>query len=760
MIGCGADGSLDQAEFSKPMPWIGVYIAAASLACAVAMAADAAAGFRYRRLWFPSRYFALNATSLSVVAVAVKLSVDLNTPMPRRQEQLAKLSSSVLICTVMGNSMPSLGAMENKELLSNVIALAILVITAIVNICMQLGTGVIYTYWREHAFVMFLMLLLLMTLSFSAAMVPTTKCYLEMKYCKKHELTLKESLGRSWDNVFDKLKEDLLKYGMMAHTCNPQFVVGRSVTCAASGALCLLSAMTLAQAMLRSYLMPERFEYCDGESDYKWSSMAILITQTIAVGVGTIAPAFRWFLAIRFKCPKRGNKTYRDEFKLEKYWIQQFIEIKECPFNLHIRSRQCRKLIHNAKIVALDMVIGIQVGIVLGSKVVRLISILFMSRILLFCDLCCELSKKFKRNISVLSKDLPSSLHLEEGSASKPDLGRYVLHLEGEEELVHLMMRNNCDATECWIKMGKNNQPKHLIQLLEETPSRGFGGVMDFDSDAVPPLDSAEPPRNWALPIATLTSIAVAIPNLESSARKRLLRGVRESLEYVNLVEERLCTKQELTNTRKAASIVFLGADLYHKWFDVDLRKISLQGNTTKDVLEALACAAKNLFVEFKAATTYGCLMESPSSWPVKVQAAYSMYRVSETLLLDCKSSDCDMSNRIFEKLSRMISDIIAACLTNLEHVIFSECSRSSIEGRKESVRSAALLLGRTAKVMKILSQRELPCLDSEQLASIDEWRALGDLRKALQNKSFGDMSEASSLSPGDRYLSIQYSQV
>ncbi|KAL3743253.1 hypothetical protein ACJRO7_018542 [Eucalyptus globulus] len=759
MLGC-VNGSLNQAEFGKPMPWIGIYIAAASLACAIAMAADAAAGFRYRQLWFPSRYFALNAMSLSVIAVAVKLSIDLNTPMARRKEQLAKLSSSVLICTVMGNSMPSLGSMGNKELRSNVIALAILVITSFVNICIQLGTGVIFVCRWEHALVMSLMLLLLVTLSFSAAMVPTSKCYLEMKYCKRHELTVKESLSRSCDNVFDKLKEHLLKYGMMAHSCNPQFVMARSVTCTASGALCLLSTMTLAQAMVRAYLQPWMFEFvsCYGpsesESDYKWSSTAILITQTIAVGVGTIAPAFRWFLTIRFKWKRRGNKSYKDEFKPEKYWIQQFIEIKERPFNLHVRSRRCRKLIHDLKNVVLDMLIGIQVGIVLGSKAVRLISILFTSPILLFCDLCSDLRKKFKLNISDSDKDLHSSSPLE-GSASKPDFSQYILHLEGEEELVHVMMRNKCDTIERWIKMGKNNQPIHLVQLLEETDPRGFTGVMDFDSDAVPPLDSAEPPNNWALPIATLTSIAVTIPDIDPSARKRLLHGVREALMYVNIVEERLCAKQELMNARKAASIVFMGVDLYHKWLDVDLRKISLQGNTAKDVLEALACTAKNVFVEFKAVPTHGYLMESPSAWPVKVRAAHSMYRISETLLLDCKNSDCYMSNRIFEKLSRMISDIIAACLTNLEHVIFTECSRSGIEGRTESVWSAAILLGRTAEVMKILSQRELPCLDSDQLASIDD-----DLRKALPTKSFTDESEPSSLSLGDQYLSIQYSQV
>ncbi|KAK3434574.1 hypothetical protein EUGRSUZ_D02056 [Eucalyptus grandis] len=691
MGGCDGDGNVDQAGFGKPMPWIGVYIAAASLACAIAMAADTAAGFRYRQLWFPSRYFALNAMSLSVITVAVKLSVDLNTPMPRREEQLAKLSSSVLICTVMGNSMPSLGSMKNKELLSNVIALAILVITSFVNICIQLGSGAIFDFVMEHAFVMFLMLLLLVTLSFSSMMVPTSKRYLDIKYYEMHEPTLKDSLSRSCDDVFNKLKEDLLKYGMMAHSCNPQFIVARSVTCTASGALCLLSAVTLAQAMLRSYLASWtfKFDYCHGESDYQWSSMAILITQTIA---------------------RRGNKSYKDEFKPEKYWIQQFIEIKERPFNLHIRSRRCRKLIHDSKNVVLDMLIRIQVGIVLGSKAVRLISILFMSPILLFCDLCSDLRKKFSPP---------------EGSASKPDFSQYILHLEGEEELVHVMMRNKCDTIERWIEMGKNNQPKHLVQLLEETDPRGFPGVMDFDSDAVPPLDSAEPPNNWTLPIATLTSIAVAIPDIDPSARKRLLRGVREALMYVNIVEERLCAKQELMNARKAASIVFMGVDLFHKWLDVDLRKISLQVNTTKDVLEELACTAKDVFVKFKAVPTHGHLMESTSAWPVNVRAAHSMYRISETLLLDCESSDRDMSKRLFEKLSRMISDIIAACLTNLEHAIFIECSRSGIEGRTEKAWSAAILLGRTAEVMEILSQRELPCLGSDQLASIDEWRAM-----------------------------------
>uniref|UniRef100_A0A5B6YQT6 Uncharacterized protein n=1 Tax=Davidia involucrata TaxID=16924 RepID=A0A5B6YQT6_DAVIN len=176
-LGCTINGNLNDSKFSEPMPWIGIYVAAASAACAIAMAVDAIHGFRYRKFWFPCKFFSLNATTLTLIAVAIKLSVDLNTSMPHPQDQLAKLSSAVFICTVMGNSLPSLGTMENKEIFMNMVALGILVITAIVNICIQLGTGVIYVFWKEHAFVMLLMLAIFCS---SALSVPTTKRYFDL----------------------------------------------------------------------------------------------------------------------------------------------------------------------------------------------------------------------------------------------------------------------------------------------------------------------------------------------------------------------------------------------------------------------------------------------------------------------------------------------------------------------------------------------------------------------------------------------------
>ncbi|KAJ6388861.1 hypothetical protein OIU77_027254 [Salix suchowensis] len=692
-LGCGVDGNLNEAKFSEPMPWIGLYIAAASLACAIAMAADLIRGFRQQKFWFPSKYFSINATSLTIIAVAVKLSVDLNTAMPRRVDQLAKLSSGALLSTVMGNSMPSLGAMNNTDLCTNMIALGILVITVIVNIGIQLGTGVIYLYWKEQAFMMFLMLILLKTRT-------------------------KPAKGKPRD-----LNEDLMKFWMMAHTCSPQFVVGRSVTCMASGAFCLLGAMTLAEAMLRSYLMPWSFRFCTGESEYKWSTVLVLITQTIAVGVGTIAPAIRWFIALDFRCPTRRERSSKRKLTVERYWIQLLVEMKDCPLTIRIQDRFCRKLAHYVKSKLLDICIGMQTGIVLGSKVIQFISVYFMIWVLSLADICNKLRTMKPGN------SIPSGSGSESRSSTKPDLSRFVLHLEGEEELVELMMKKNFDATDHWLRRGKGKQPKHLMELLEKsTVAEGFKGVKEFDSDLVRSLDCDEPPNCWALPVVTLTAIAVALPNVSGGLMKQLVLSVHEGLMYVRLIEDNLDAKGELTNSRKAANVVWLGVDLYSKWLDVDLRKLSVQAESTKEILEKLSDVAKTRFVECKKIYMNQCLKERPSKWPIKVLAANSMYRISQTLLQNCDSRNEMDDERLFEALTVMISDILGACLTNLQRVIFYCLSRAVIE-REYCVRKTVHILGETEKIRKLLDQQPVSTLDPDQMACIEEWRSLNDLK-------------------------------
>ncbi|XP_059659035.1 uncharacterized protein LOC132305409 [Cornus florida] len=720
----------EEHRLESPMPWIGIYAAAASLVCSLAMVADIFHGFRHRKLWFPCKFFTLNAASLTLLAVSMKLPVDLSTTMPGELDQLAKLTSTTLMSTVIGNFMPSIGAMDDTEIFMNITALTILVITVFVNICIQLNTQLINPSFEiEHIAAISFMLVLLVLLSFSALTVSTTKKCLQLKYDDIHKTISSEEPQETEKFTIEKLKVNVEKYWMIAKSSSPQFVVARSVTCYASGTICFLAAFTLAEAHLRIFIRDDHYYInpSNVRSNYRWSAFVVLVIQSFGVVGGTIAPTFRWFTAISLRCKEERVKSYKTELKTENYWIERLLEWKESPLALRVGSQKFRKLVHNTKNLILDFCIAVQVVIVLASKLVVIVlaSILFVliyliliSPFMLFWNLYNEFIEK------IISKHTASTNHTrsESGPGTELDLSPYVLYLEGEEELPLQIMKNNRDATNHFIQEGKKRQPKYLKELLDQSTT--FTGVTKFDSHQVPSLASEEPSNCWSLPVVTLTSIAIALPNIEKHKAKWLLRSVSEGLLYANLVEKFLNAKSDMVSIRNAVDTVWLGVDLFHRWLDEDLQKISLEGNNSTETLEKLADIAKNSVIEFKA-NTNGDRKENPQNWPIKVIAANSMYRISRTVLENHRGSNDQTDETLFEQLCIMIADILGACLTNLPRVIIMKCFCSAIEEREKSVQHAAQLLGETEEILKILQQRELPNLNPDKVAYIDEWHAL-----------------------------------
>ncbi|KAA8532518.1 hypothetical protein F0562_032666 [Nyssa sinensis] len=663
----------DFAQTTAPMPWVGVYIAAASLVCSLAMAADVFWAFRHKRLGFPCKFFTLNATTLTLLAVAMKLPVDLATPMRGRTDQFAKLAGTVFMSTAMGNFMPSLGSIDDKEIFMNITALGILIITLVVNVYIQLGTGAIYCdLVAEQTAVTFLMLLVFVILSFSAITVPATKRYLEQKYSEIHKIASGEDLKETGNLTVQKLKEDVRKYWMMAETSNPQFVVARSVTCSASGAICFLTALILVEAVLRMFLMfPRPFSNLGAFSEYKWSTFFIFVIQSIGVGVGTIAIAFRWFTAIKLKCSEKRGKSYKTEFKTEAYWIERLVEWKESAFTLQIRHQKFRKLVHKMKNLILDFCIRVQIGIVVMSKSVQFFSIFFISWFLTCCHYCMGFRKKSTSTASDNGRKLESPS--ESKHSPRQDISFYVLHLEGEEELPLQITKNNSDATDRLIQMGREKQPIYLKGLLEK--SIGFKEVARFDNDQVPSLDSEEHPNSWTLPVVTLTSIAIALPNIENHMVDHLVHSVSEGLLYVSTVE-RMLDNRALKDVKNAADIVWLGVDLFGKWLGEDLRRMATEGKTSKETLEKLADIATENVMECKIKMKGA----QKKNWLIKQVASNSMYRISKTILLDYEDCNDLTDERLFDRLSVMISDILGACLTNLPRVIIMKLFCSAIE--------------------------------------------------------------------------------
>ncbi|GFP87483.1 hypothetical protein PHJA_000892000 [Phtheirospermum japonicum] len=697
-----------QEKLESPMPWVGMYIAAASAACTIAMAADAFKGLRSKKLWFPCKYFSLNAFSLTVLAVAMKLPVDLTSRMLGVNDRLARVSSLVLMSTAMANFMTSLGSMENNEIMLNLAASGILVITISGNICINIFQVRHYyaaklTLGEKIVSTVFMLLLLVIFCS-TAVMVPMAKRYIESQYNQMHKRISNERLVKGHGNfTTDELRLAVRRYWMMAESGSPQFVIARSVTCVTSGVMCLLMALTLFEAHVRLPL--EYITLSQNSSIYKWSTSWILVIQSIGVALGTIAPLLRWFTAAQFKSTMIGHKSFRDEFKVEVYWTQSLKHWRDGPLPLKTGlHHKFRKFLHDAKRLLLNLCIGVQILIVLASKLVLLFSATCVKG-LMFCR--SEETDEFQSRA---------------GNGMEMDFSRCVLRLEGEAELPKRTLSNICNEVDKLIQMGKKKRSKNLIKLLRK--SVNFNGVREFDSSEIKSLIDSQfdPPNCWSLPVVTLTSIAMSLPNITDQKSEQLLSAVGEGLYFAKLIEKTVDTNGDLTSIRDAADVVWVGVELYRKWLDKDLQKA---GRTHKETLQKLSNVAEKTVTSFTTDTD-NFLVQDPLNWPAKVIAANSMYRITQTILLAHKDDNDQTDNEMFERLSIMISDILAACLTNLGRVIRLKCHSNAIKEREKSIRQAALLLGESEEILEILKQRdELPNLDPEKAAaSIQGWRA------------------------------------
>ncbi|XP_059301941.1 uncharacterized protein LOC132053862 [Lycium ferocissimum] len=652
-------------KFSAPMPWIGRYVVAASLICILAMIIDAIQGIRRRKFWLPCRFFTLNAASLTLLGVVVKLPLDLNNPMPGENDQMAKLSSVVFMSTAMANFMPSLALMDNKDIFMEMAALGILVLTLAANVCIELGTGVIYSEKIEHIVVMLSIVFLFVIMCFSALTVPTIKCYLELKYRGKVQEILLQDLVEGEKPVEVKLEENLRKFLIMAETGNPQFVLARSAICATCCAICCLNGLLLLEVSLRDNLFGAHVK---SMSDYRRSTYCISRIQSGGVAVGTVSSLIRWFAIARIKCSWRNIMN----IKVEKHLLERLKDWKDSPFALPIMNPKCRKIVQQIQNLILGNCIRVQILIAVASKIVQLFPILLL-RLLN----SCFFPSSWCNNI--INSESESAENLKE------DISRYVLHLEGEEELAEVM-ENKRDDTTWMMEIGRKQQPKHLMELL----------VGKFNKNQFPSPQFQELHNGWKVPVVTLTTIATTIPNIDHKIIDNLLLSVSESLKYVSFIEDVLGTNGNSEKNKRAADIAWLELYLYRKWLDQDLPKMALQGKTCEEILQNFADIAQNYVTK-----------NDYTRNPAKVIAANSMYQMSQIILEDSERIDDQTQVVLFDYISVMIAGILGACLINMPYVITKICSASAIEKREEDVQHAIHLLGEAEEIIKSLQQHE-----------------------------------------------------
>ncbi|GKB95107.1 hypothetical protein Tco_0981244 [Tanacetum coccineum] len=693
---------------SAPMLWIGIYIAIASLVCTLAMAADLLHGLRNKKFWFPCKYFTLNAASITVITVAMKLPVDLTSEMPRYMDQVAKIGSLAFMCTVMVNLMPSLASMDNKTLLANVTGLSILVITVIVNIIIQINTGIIYDY-VAYIYLAMMLLLLIITVS-SSLTIPTSKEILEFKYQATNR-TSSTDQQQTQVSLVEKLRQHVRRFWVMAETGSPQFVMASSPLSTASGVICVVVLLMQTFSIFEIlYAYRYALKYAvvyETQSVYKWSMLFILLTQYIGIVVGTIAPVFRCFSVLNFKTVTKWDRNHFMAFKVEKYWTQKLYEWKQNHIPFLSSSRRSRTVLYNLKNVALSLCIGIQMVLVVLCKVIRLIPIVVLK--LVVYSLYGLKSLKVK----LFTPPIDSTGEIIE------DLSKYVLQVNDEMELAERTLKGISNSTNSFIIKAEKEQNSGLLELLEK--STGFDGVEKFDTDQIQLRYSVELVNSWSLPIVTLACIAVALPRIPKDRVKHLVKSVAEGLSYTHLVEESLNISSEYVNTRKATITLWHEVENNCKWLKISLSENAFEGMTATEILNWFADKAEEIVIQINTHSN-GIMMEN--NIPKELIAANSMYRIARTILHRDQSSTEPLSKKqLFALLNGMIADILSACFTNIPQVITMKCHESVIEKREASVKAAAKLLGKTTKIIERLETVELPSMDDDKMAYIDEWR-------------------------------------
>ncbi|KAI3812361.1 hypothetical protein L1987_17068 [Smallanthus sonchifolius] len=721
---CKMEGvTVSSDKFREPMVWIGIYVAIASFFCILAMAADLVHGFQNKKFWFPCKYFSLNAASITVITITLKLPVDLSSEMPSYVDQAAKLGSLGFMCTMMANLMPSLASMDNKTLLANLIGLSILVITMIVNICIQLNTRVINRYpydgtnlsYMDFAIVAYvytaMILLLLIIMIFSSLTIPTTKEILESKYQATHTIHLDDQ-RRIQMSIVERLRHHVTRYWVMAETGSPQFVMAINPLSTASGIICALSLLMNLNLVRASPLTSgwhrNLIRY---ESPYMWSTTAILITQSIGVVVGTIAPILRSFSLFSFKLViTKWNRNHFIFFKVEKYWTQKLCEWKKSPIPFLSSSPRSRNLIFNSKSIILSFCIGFQKGIVASCKLIWLIVII----VPIFAATCLHRLKSLRARwftLPIFSRTDDTDID--------DYVRNYALQIDGEMEVSQKALKGISKSINSIISKAKNEQNNNLLELLEK--SKGFEGVEIFDTDHVQPLLPVELVNTWSLPIVTLTCIVVALSNIHKDVVETLLRSVGEGLSFTHLVEESLNCTSEYVNIRKITMILWHEVENNCKWLDNPLAQNVFKGKTATYIIKWFSDKAKEIVTEINGSTN-GELVKNP---PKTLIAANSMYRITQTILLRYQSHIEPITKKqLFAHLNGMIADILSACFTNLPRVITMRCNESVIEKREASVIVAAKLLGKTTKILERLETCDkVPSMDEDKMAYIDEWR-------------------------------------
>ncbi|XP_076885496.1 uncharacterized protein LOC143535041 [Bidens hawaiensis] len=503
-----------------------------------------------------------------------------------------------------------------------------------------------------------MLLLLLIIYVCSSLAILGSKQIIESKYQQQHKAASKST--ESDQLTVEKLQQHVSNYWIMAGSSSPQFIQACPATTAATWVICALTSLFHLLIVGWALFADQLSDSEKYNSDYKWSTLAILLVQFVGAIIGTIAPFIRCFASLSFKFSIKSIFNHINVFKVEKYWTQKLYEWKDGCISLPSQSHTL-KVVKNLRNLALNICIVLQVVVVWLFQVV-------------FCS-----SEKKIENLKQ---------------------SNFVLQLEDEIELADRILNGLSKSFNQLIQKSEKKHPENLKKLIIEKSTKDFQGVRRYDN--------TNHPDCWSLVVVTLTTIVATLPNIQKDERKNLLKSVREGLEYVTLVEENLNATDDYKIIQKAAKMLWKKVDLDHIWLGFRLKDIASQGNTTPQIVQLFLEKAKSKIKEGDERTHISI-------------CADSMSHIAQTIINDKESHEKlfeELSSRIADIMVACLTNLPQVIVMKV-HTSVIEKREASVKAAARLLGETKEII----KTLQDPSGH-VPSMDPDDLPFINKWRA------------------------------------
>ncbi|KAH7293935.1 hypothetical protein KP509_28G048900 [Ceratopteris richardii] len=303
---------------------IGWLIAAASAAILASVGWDAWRACAAREWWFPCRLVHISAVTQAVLTVATKLPNDISTPMPGVADQLVKLSGSALLCALLAFTLPTVADTERpprsfsdevdiastvsssqgrhlrrSDMVANVMALGLLVLTTAANLVVQILIEQIRSeYYGAHVALIITTLICFGNMATAALFLPHD--YVPTRL--KHFIIPTEKLGleSSW---------------FIARVTSKQYALSRSDFGCGGGAMFSILMVICFSAIVKA--TKGKINY---NSNYGASVWLILIVQSITVFICWLCITTRWLRCLLISLEDDPILGSPDSVNLKNLW--------------------------------------------------------------------------------------------------------------------------------------------------------------------------------------------------------------------------------------------------------------------------------------------------------------------------------------------------------------------------------------------------------------------------------------------------------